>query len=554
MKKSLILLLASFLATALPLPSQEFAPDNGEGAEAELGLASYEGAAEREGLDQPEPADPLAAERDDALYVIVAFELDIRGRTRPNALLHNAELRVGDEFRGRAALEEYVRDRTQVLTNMRVLRDTVEMRHSIGARREDGSYPVTISIGVEDTWNVIVLPIPQYDSNTGFELDMRARDYNFLGTMAPLRIDLGYQRDQDGRNSFELMIDASVPFTAWNRRWNLRFLNVFRYRPEDYAPFFFRNVTGLSVELPIRASRLTVGFEESFLVNQENPRRHRLTDGDGEVAQPWRTFPENFQRGLYMSSRAFASWRIPTGMRTRNFGELTYTIGPSVTFNHELPRWPLQDFRRGPFLDLSHSLGFGRVNWHGNYRRGLSVSVANAFGYDFSPHADPFSASLSFTGAAHFIARDFFGFSTRLQARHWFSFNGRPSYHYSAGDALRGIPDNSIQADFMLSVNMDFPFRVLRFAPSRWFNNNRLRFFDFELHASPVLDLAFFNDPRTGRDVAAGGGLEFIVFPGAMRALYLRASVGFDALEVLRVRGIPGPHGRELFIGMGHFF
>ena len=550
MKKSFFLIFVFYKLAVFPLFSQELNSGNGDMTDHEF----------IEGYDSSEQETyPLPYYNQDQrdldyarLYIIAAFEFDIRGRTRPNALIHNGDLRVGEELHGRTGLEEYIRDRTQILTNMRVLRDTVEINYSVGERREDGAYPVTLMITVEDSWNIIAIPVPYYDTNTGLDITVRARDYNFLGTMSPLRVDLGYQRDQDGRNSFELMIDSNIPFTAWGYRWNFKFENVFQYRPESYEPFFFQNTTGLSVELPFRTTRFTVGFEESFILNQENPHAHRVP----QEGSPWYSIPENFHRGLYMSSRLFASWRIPTGLTTRNFGELTYTMTPSIIFNHELPNWPLQDFRRGPFANFSHSLGFGRIDWHGNYRSGLSVSLSNSFHYDLFRYdivQDPFHTTLFFSGAGHFIVSRFFGVSTRLQSRRWFFFEGR-GYHDNAGDVLRGIADRSMQADYMLSLNMDFPFRVLVFTPSQWLNNSRFRLFDFEFHISPMLDLAMFDDPRTGRDVAAAGGLEFIVFPEVMRALYLRLSIGVNALEALRTRSIPGGNNREISFGLGHFF
>ena len=550
MKKSFFLIFVFYKLAVFPLFSQELNSGNGDMTDHEF----------IEGYDSSEQETyPLPYYNQDQrdldyarLYIIAAFEFDIRGRTRPNALIHNGDLRVGEELHGRTGLEEYIRDRTQILTNMRVLRDTVEINYSVGERREDGAYPVTLMITVEDSWNIIAIPVPYYDTNTGLDITVRARDYNFLGTMSPLRVDLGYQRDQDGRNSFELMIDSNIPFTAWGYRWNFKFENVFQYRPESYEPFFFQNTTGLSVELPFRTTRFTVGFEESFILNQENPHAHRVP----QEGSPWYSIPENFHRGLYMSSRLFASWRVPTGVTTRNFGELTYTLGPSVTFNHELPSWPLQDFRRGPFASFSHSLGFGRTNWHGNYRRGLSASLSNSFNYDFFRYdriQDPFHATLSFTGTGHFIVNRFLGVSARLQSRHWFFFDGR-GYNDSAGDVLRGIADRAIQADYMLSVNMNFPIRVLVFTPSQWLNSDRFRFFNFEFHISPMLDIAMFDDPRTGRDVAAAGGLEFVVFPEVMRALFLRLSIGVNALEVLDTRSIPDGNNRQITLGLGHFF
>jgi len=512
LKKPLLLPLAFFLSAALSLHSQELA---GEGD-------------------------------DDRLYVIAGFEFDITGRTRPGALMHNAEFRAGEELRGREALEAYVRDRAQALANMRVLRDNSEVTYSVGERQADGAHPVTIMVRVEDSWNIIAFPVPQYNTNTGLQVDIRARDYNFMGTMSPLRIDLGYRRDADGQNSFRLMLDSSIPFTAWGYRWNFRFENVFEYRPDAASPFFFHNTTGLAAQIPIRATTLTVGFEESFIVNEANPHRHRY-------GSPWYRNPDNFQRGLYMSSRPFASWRIPTGLATASHGELAYTIGSSVTFNHEFARWPLQDFRVGPFAEVSHSLGFGRINWHGNYRRGLALSLTNSFSYDFSRHGEePFAVGLFFNGTGHFMPSRFLGVSARLQSRHW-SLGGR-GYNDEAGDALRGVANRSIQAEYMLSLNTGFPLRAPKFAPSEWLGRSGLRFFDFEMHVAPTLDMALYSDPREGINTVATGGIEFMFFPAFMRSLYARLSFGWNALEALSTRRLPGGSNREISFTLGHFF
>jgi len=486
---------------------------------------------------------PLSAQEDDRLFVIAAFEFDITGRTRPDALLHNAELRVGEEIRGMEALERFVRDRTQLLVNTRVL-DAVEIAFSVGEARPDGAFPVTLAISAAGTMNVIAIPVPYFHSHTGFEFDVRARDYNFLGTMSPLRLNLGYSLDEYRQSSFNVMLTSVIPFTAWGLRWSFLFENIFEYRPDVDEPFFFRNNTGLSVELPFGGTTLTVGFEESFLLNDENHRRYRDLYGD-------------FQSGIFMSSTAFASWRVPFGFSDVRFGEVAYTVSPSMTFVHEMPGQPaLHGFRRGPFAEVSHSLGLGRIDWHGNFRRGFSVSLGNSFFYDVSGYdvfQDPFHATLGFTGVAHLILADFLGLSARMQTRRWVFFGGN-GYNDEAGNVLRGISDRSIHADHMLSFNFNLPFRVFVFEPSRWFGIERLRFFNFEFHASPMFDFAFFNDPSAGSDVAATGGIELVVFPEAMRSLYLRFSFGVNALELLRTRSLPGGSNREISISMGHHF
>jgi hypothetical protein len=529
------LLFVSFLLFALTVP-----------------LFAQESTPEEDGVDteaSPLTQNPSSPPDEDRLYVIAALEFDIKGRTRPFALIRNGEFKEGERIQGDTNLEKYIRDKTQLLTNQRVLKDNVEISYSVGEQAPDGTYPVTLTIKVEDTWNLIALPYPKYSTNTGFELYIKARDYNFLGTMNPLRVDLGYKYDENERSSFHIGIYSNTPFKALGYDWNIVFDNFFSYRPEVEEPFYYQNVTGLSMELPFRATTFTFGFEESLNVNEENSDRHKAKYGD-------------FQNGLYMSSYLYTSWKIPTGIDVAQYGELTYTPQISATFNHELPNWPLDGFRKGPFLGFNHSLGFEKIDWHSNYREGLSVSVYNSYSYDFfrlDNGDDPLSVYFRLSGIGHFIITEWFGISSRLQYRHWFYHD--PDYYEQAGDNLRGIADKSMCADYMLSLNMDFPFRVLLFTPSKWFDKKKLSFFDFELQISPVIDMALYHDPEAEisfnpKNIAVTGGIEIIVFPAFMRRLYACLSIGFNLREFADARPVKLPDGnnREITFGIGLFY
>jgi hypothetical protein len=537
MLKKLLLFPALFLLAALALLSQESPINNDEAAESHY----PEGALYP--LDQPPLAD------DDQLYVISAFEFDIKGRSRPSALLYNGEFREGEELRGRENLEKYVRSKTQMLINQRVLKDNAEIGYSIGEQGEDGAYPVTIIIKVEDSWNIIVLPRPAYKSDTGFDLTVKARDYNFWGTMNPLRVDLGYRYDENKHSSFLLGVYSITPFRAFNFNWNFNFDNTFSYRPEVDEHFYYQNTTGLSMELPFRTSTFTFGIEESMILNEENADRYQTRYGE-------------FQSGLYMASKLYASWEIPVGLTVYRYGELTYNPEISFMFNHEFPKWPLQDIRKGPFMHFDHSLGFEKIDWHGNYREGLSAFLSNSFIYDFfrmSGNEKPLSASYSVTGTGHFIISDFFAVSSRLMYRQWFYHD--PGYYTEASDAIRGISDRAVSADYMLSLNMDFPLRILLFTPSEWLHNSKLSFFDFELHLSPIIDMALYHDPETEtsfnpKNMAVTGGFEFVVFPLFMRSLYIRLGYACSLRELFTSRPLrlPGVDNREIYLIMGHFY
>lgn len=551
-KKLIYFLPVLFLLMAIPLYSQELPADSEDDAQ---GISSMEDASsEEEFLTEDDQFTPVYDENQ--LYVISGFEFDIKGRTRPNALIYNGEFNTGEELHGQEELDHYIQDKTQMLINQRVLKDNVALDYSIGEQQEDGSCPVIVIIKVEDSWNVIALPRPSYKSDSGFDLTIKARDYNFLGTMNPLRVDLGYKYDENKRHSADFLIDSNTFFNAFGYNWNFNFDNLFRYRPQVDEPYYYQNITGLSMELPFRNTTFTFGFEESFNYGEENEDRYLLF------------YDEEFQHGLYMASRLYTTWEIPTGLMVSRFGELTYVPGISATFNHELAeKWKLLPFRIGPFLGFDHSLGFEKIDWHSNYREGLSVSVGNSYNLDFyrlNNDLAPLSITVSFTGIGHFILSDFFAVSTRLMYRYWYYHD--PDFYDQASNALRGIADKSICADNMLSLNMDFPLRILLFTPSTWIKDTRLfRFFDFELHLSPVIDMALYHTPQSEtttevsfspKNIALSGGLELVFFPLSFRSLYIRFGYAMNLREFMTARPVKLPDGvnREIYLIMGHFY
>jgi len=485
----------------------------------------------------------------DAIYVITAINFKIKGITKPYALIRNGEFKMGEILDGEEKLEKYIADKTQVLINQRVLK-TARIDYTVGDIQPDGTYPVGLLIITEDTWNIIAVPYPKYDSNTGFNLTIKARDYNFLGSMNPLRLDIGYKLDEENHSSLLLGLTSDTPFTAFGYNWNLTFDNYFSYRPQELEPFFYQNTTGLSMELPVKRTTFTFGLYEYTILNEENADRYQPDYG-------------KFQEGVYMSSKLSTSWKIPTGLDIGDYGELTYVPGIVFSINHEFPNMPLDKFRRGPILSFSHTLGFEKIDWIENYRRGLAIYLGNAYSYDFykmDKEAKALSSSYRITGKGHFIISDFFAISVFLQFRHWFYHD--PEYFESAGDALRGIMDKAVHADYMLSLNLDFPFRVFKFMPSQWLNNKKLSFFDFELHASPIIDVALYHDPAKNipfnfKNILFTGGLEIIVFPAFMRSLYLRISFAWNFGEMFKSPGplrLPEGDNREIFFGIGHHY
>ena len=488
-------------------------------------------------------------EESQIIFVIRSLDFDIQGRTRPFAIIYNGEFKEGERIQGETNLERFIIEKTQLLMNQRVLEEVV-ISYSLGVAEEDGSIPVDLLIYVRDTWNFIILPYPQYDSNDGLQLTLKIRDYNFFGTMSPLRVDLGFQNDTEDRRSFNFMIESNTPFRAAGLNWNFRFDHDLVYTIDE--PLYYRNVTGLSVDLPTgNLVTTTLGFNEYFVFNEEN------SDHDKDK---YDLDNDRFE-GFYAASEVYSSFKIPLPIEVGNYGSLSYTprIGGKISYARNGVDEP-----RRPIATLSQNLGFGRVNWIGNFRQGLDVFLENDNNFLIFPY--DWNSGITGNAAYYHDFNKYFGFSSRLQYRQRFN-----DVYYDAADSLRGIINNRLRADYLLSFNLDFPVRLIRFYPSELFDNHRLRFFNFELHTSPFFDFAMaegllkqsgaredpienpFEETRFGFDDAFySAGLEVIVFPAQMRSLYLRFSVGYDIRKYMDSRSIP--RWDEIFIGIGHHY
>jgi hypothetical protein len=485
-----------------------------------------------------EPAESVPDDAESATYIIRSVEFESSGnsfspwKSRAFVLLYYGEFKYGEEIRGMAGLEEYARDKAQLLMNQRVLEDA-RIGFTIGDMEPDGRYPVSLRVFTRDTWNIIAIPRPQYSSNSGFDLTVKARDYNFFGTMEPLRLDIGYNHDENGDDIFKLEIDSNIPFTALGYYWRINFDHIFNWKAGDNPSY--KNVTGIAMELPFRRTTFTFGFDESFIWHESNegmyPEYEIDNDPDDLDDDP---FGKKYFDGLYASSKLYTYWEIPTGIHIPGSGELTYQPELGLQINYSPSAWPLDDVRAGPFLTMDQSLGFDRVDWIGNYRRGFDVSFSN--NNQFDAHRRLFNNGIKLEATGHFILTDFLGFSSRFQYRHWF-YNYPYKYYEEAGDALRGIPDKDIPAKFMFSLNLDLPLRLFRFTPSRRTGKSKLRLFDFECQLAPVLDMAFYRDADNALEFKASGGGELVLFPNFMRSLYLRISIGYDFNDMAKAGG-----------------
>jgi len=498
-------------------------------------------------------------EKPDSVYVIREIEFDVIGSSRPFALISGGDFKEGERIKGKENLDKYLAFKKQLLMNQQVLED-VTIEYLTGESESDGALPVKLLVHVRDTWNLVVLPYPKYDSNDGFSITLKARDYNFLGTMSALRADLGYHNN-NGEQSVKFSLDSGIPFYAAGLHWILNFDNLFGYTFNE--PLYYQNVTGLSLLLPWHTTIFTAGFNQYLTINEEN------TAEDIDVFDLANRF-----YGVYGSTELFASWKLPLGVEIGSFGGLEYTPGVSGRINY--PYNSMDDPRK--FLTtFYHSIGFGRMDWIGNYRKGLSASIGNFYNWYLDRSDAPLRMGLNAETMFYWTFSKYFGVSSKLNYRQWWHWSdklGDYIPYYSAGDMTRGIINDDIRAYQILTFSLDLPIRILHFWPSEWANNQKLHFFDFEMHLSPFTDFAIFsgpynklkdkNNPYAGKtlfsidDIINTIGIEVFVFPAFFRSLKIRASIGYN-LSKIKQEGISFiggffPEWDEIFIGLDHFY
>jgi hypothetical protein len=467
-------------------------------------------------------------------FVIRSVEFEITGVTQEYFLRKTADIVIGTTFPDEVSLNAYVADKAQLLTNLRVL-ESASIQIVLGERGTDGPTPVDLHVIASDTWNIIVLPYFKYDSNDGLLLSARGRDYNFFGTMQPLRLNLDWTLDTHGDQEYGLSNDFDLPFAAAGLDWTWSLTQSGYYVSGE--PVRYSATTGVDLDLPFGPGTLTLGPSQSIEVNAQD-------SNDVFYDSP-----------LYFNTEFAAKYSLPLPLEVGHFGMLTYTPYANISRNW-WPGDPLDEALRGTTLGIGHKLSFGRVDWIGNLRNGLTADLSNDNTYNFDTRTWTSTISASASGYAVFLP--FLGASTRLSA--FYRFNDTDE---SAGSYLRGILDARMDTDTMVSLNLDLPVRVIRFVPSEWFGAPWMQFFEFEQLWSPFFDAAIGHFDGRWFNFADGwysAGIEVITFPLKFRSFYVRISAGWDIPAIIQMKSLSGRSPRddesmrELFIGIGAFY
>lgn len=418
-----------------------------------------------------------------------------------------------------AELDEYIKIKEQEIINQRIF-DSGRIVYEIRKKSNEPD-EVVLDIYVKDTMNVVVLPYPKYDSNEGLLISLRGRHYNFFGSMQPLEANLDYLYTDEATHELSLDSSFSMPFKLWNHEWVFDVSEDVTYKQEE--PFELKLGTGLGIYLPFWDVRWKLTYDQNFFLND---------DGDED------------EDGYYLTSGLSFGGSISTGMDV--FGhEVKYSPSLSSSISYKLDEQISED-RRGPGSTFNHSIGFGRVDWIENFRRGFSVKLSNSNNYNYYHEDWDHSIEGEFQGH---LAGQWIGLDSRVRG-----FYLIDDQEDDAGGLIRGVLNSRIDdVEAGVYLNLDMPFSMWIWFMSRWFT----------AQLSPFFDVAYFQYGGSEPDwdpLWYGAGIEGFAYLKRSRSIYLRVSVGIDLQAMLEGGGLTDPAGRdgdpryELYIGLGHHY
>ncbi|MCK5673703.1 MAG: hypothetical protein KAH95_10010 [Spirochaetales bacterium] len=457
-------------------------------------------------------------------YIIRNVSYTIDGKTRERVLKHYLDIKSGESFVGESELLTFLDDKQKLINNQR----TLAGGSIVTSYSEDPKNPeiifVDLEVFVKDTWNYILLPYANYNSNDGFLLSLRARNYSFFGSMEKLSMNLDYLKPNNEKAEYSINGGFKLPFYLGGYNWKFSFDEDLTVSPD--APVKVITEAGIAIDIPLNSLTWQASIDQEYYLNE-----------DGETDED----------GYYMRTAARFGSSIPTGLNFPYLGEVTYTPGIISSYAYK-PFGTLSEDRKGYEIGGEHGALAGQVNWYENFRDGIRFSVDQNLRYNYTRELWKSDQEVEIQ------LHKFFGWggiSSRVQG--FYLYNGADNDIEEIGEPIRGILNDRINGNAGLFINLDFPVKIWIWFLDRW----------FEGHISPFFDYALIK-PEGGdftlTDGWYGAGVEGFAFLKAARSIYLRFSLGVD-LEAVLDGKLPGDrasrdgeHIYELSLGLGHHY
>ncbi len=483
-------------------------------------------------------SDETEIKAENLFYKIIEIKYEIKGFTKKSALAQAVHIDKNKLFSSKEEFDIYIENLKLEFRNLRTLESSSIEPEFLS--NTENIIPVILKIKTKDTWNIIALPYPKFDSNSGMQLKLKIKDYNFLGFMQTLNADLAYEKDENEKSAFTMGTDFGIPFKTGPviLIWNIGAALSFKENLNPCFDFY----TGIDAAYKYKFFTFHTGFIQGgkiYNVN-ENTLLNKKPESDYHfnekfyISMPFELYKTQYTGALYWTPY-FAlggNWK---------FGTIS------------------QNKYKGFNVELAHSLSMEKINWFNNFRQGFSFSAENNYSYNTNRKKTDILFAVN--------AKGFYSFIDRIGVYGMFNFFYKLSdiKTNAAGEKLRGILNKRISANTAFTLNMDFPIKIGLFKFEEITGINWTRFFGFELHFVPFLDIALTDDEKTNtyfnpKHGWYSGGFEFIIYPVKMRSIYGRISIGYDLSEIKklgdffdlkRTSARDGLSASEIFIGIG---
>lgn len=386
------------------------------------------------------------------------------GITKKNYLLSELNIYTNQIIGSEDDLSLFILDINSKLNNLRLFDSyNVDYEKSSTKLIDDKEYTLlNLKINTVESRNSIIVPYPKYDSNEGFVLKAKFRDYNFLGTLTLMNTELLYAFTENQDHKIAIEHNSYIPILIKN--FGITFLSDLSL---DYL--FLASTTQFDGQLSI-----------DFLYPYSKPL-------------------------IKLQYLQYAEYNLPhTSINDWLVKEKIQLCFPFYLGNFTLSSFLNIIFTSLPTSLIQNQIGLNlqteKISWNKNYRNGYSIN-ANTY--------------LQLTNLNEQFLYSFESFDSIYKDFKYFGINSRISIFYNPedfvlGDSIRGYTDDSIYSNHGIFLNIDFPITII--------NINKNKFYDFEMQLSPICDLGYVDT------FLYSAGLEVLVYPRITKSIQLRAS------------------------------
>jgi hypothetical protein len=508
-------------------------------------------------LASAQASSPVQAQAGGPVYTLAAVAYQIEGLLLEFALDKYLGMQSGLAFRNLAALEDYIAEKDRLLKNNRVFEE--ESFVAWEPAPELGKGAVRVLVYAKTGWSALAVPFPKYSDAAGFSLAVRYKDYNFLGTLETLSLAFDYFVTD---TELSLLAEFGLLPEFLGSTWNLGLSGALSYK--DSRGLAWPDIsTSLATSYPLTfigrdwslVPVLSYGYEQLY-------DRHNVKVG-ATLAYSFGTLVR-WSAGLsteYALAKATGfshGWNSRVGLSTGTalaslpyFGALSLAPSTSLYTAYNLGTALLDDAG----WTSGASLGFSRVDWTGNLRKGASLSASSAYTLHFIVPAptDLYDWATTVSTSAFYSWAGLFGINFQAVGR-WegtWTLLGEANGNFNYADRVRGLKTASF-GDLGYFYNLELPVNL---AQGRFLNAEKL---SSEVFFVPFIDGGYIRPGPQAKflakaDMVFCGGFELVIFPDYARAFTYRLSVGYDLGDYLTTKDFEADK-LEIWLGLGLHF